>query len=283
MSPGIYYDLPIDEYHADETTVSKSGLSDLLRSPYHYWAKHLDPDRPPRQPPTPAMQLGTLVHCAVLEPAEFDKRYAVAPKVDRRTSAGKADWAAFCATLGAGREAVDAELVTKAQAMANSVKRIGPVADLLDNGHPEVSAIWEDGDSGVLCRCRPDWVSPAGDGVLIADVKTSADASPTAFARAIGNFTYAMQAALYCDGWEAATGRKVHGFVFAAVESSGHPWAAAAYMLDDESLEFGRRQYKRLLKLLAQCRADNEWPGYTKDAEIVLLTLPKWSMQTEIE
>jgi hypothetical protein len=54
-------------------------------------------------------------------------------------------------------------------------------------------------------------------------------------------------------------------------------------MLDDESLEFGRRQYKRLLKLLAQCRADNEWPGYTKDAEIVLLTLPKWSMQTEIE
>ena len=275
---GIRYGVPSEQYHACTLSVSKSGLDALERSPYHYWATRLDPNRPPAPEPTPAMVLGTMTHCAVLEPGCFDSRYAVAPKCDRRTKDGKAAWAAFVETLAPGQEPADPEMVTQARAMAASVMQIRPVADLLRSGHAEVSAYWIDNDSGVLCRCRPDWVSPAGDGVILFDLKSAIDASPKGFARAVANWNYAKQAAMYSDGWEAATGQHVYGFVFGAVEKD-HPFAAAAYMLDDEALEQGRRQYRRNLRTLAECRRADVWPGYTLGDQIQLLQLPRWALE----
>jgi hypothetical protein len=44
--------------------------------------------------PTDAMKQGSLVDCLITEPQNFDRKYVVAPKVDRRTKAGKEAWAA---------------------------------------------------------------------------------------------------------------------------------------------------------------------------------------------
>ena len=43
MKPGIYHDIPIEQYHADPDTISKSGLDLIARTPLHYWSAHLDP------------------------------------------------------------------------------------------------------------------------------------------------------------------------------------------------------------------------------------------------
>lgn len=61
------------DYHA-LPGVSNSGLTDFLDSPLYYWHQHVSPERP-KDEPTSAMQVGSAVHCAVLEPSEFDKRY----------------------------------------------------------------------------------------------------------------------------------------------------------------------------------------------------------------
>ncbi len=55
--------------------LSNSGMSDLAVSPLRYWHLHLNPERPADEP-TAEMQVGSALHCAVLEPSEFDKRYA---------------------------------------------------------------------------------------------------------------------------------------------------------------------------------------------------------------
>ena len=57
-----------------------------------YWATYVDPERMPFQP-TDAMRQGSLVDCLITEPQNFDRKYVVAPKCDRRTKAGKAEWA----------------------------------------------------------------------------------------------------------------------------------------------------------------------------------------------
>jgi len=99
------------DYHADPA-ISASHLHAVAASPYHYWSRFINPDRPPSVQ-TAAMKLGSLTHCAVLEPDELASRYGIAP--DRRTNAGKA---AVAAMEAAGIEAVTAPEMEQAMAMA---------------------------------------------------------------------------------------------------------------------------------------------------------------------
>ena len=268
--------LSLENYHDDRQAVSRSMLVDMLKSPAHCFARNFDPNRPPRPAPTDAMILGTMVHCATLEPNDFYKRYAIAPKCDRRTKAGKQDWADFCSSLAPGQEAADEETAAQAQAMGEAVRRVQPVNDLLRFGEAEVSAYWTDIDTGVPCRVRPDWIAPAGEGCILVDLKTTTDASPEAFARTIVNFGYDFQAAYYTDGWQSAASQEVHGFVIVAVEKE-YPFAAVPYMLTEDDLQKARRRYKRALKAFAECRASGRWPGYVQGEEIPFITLPAWA------
>lgn len=56
--------------------LSNSGMKDLDVSPLRFWHKHINPDRKIDDAATKAMTLGSALHCAVLEPGEFGKRYA---------------------------------------------------------------------------------------------------------------------------------------------------------------------------------------------------------------
>lgn len=263
--------LPIDEYHADTHAISKTGLDNIERSPAIFYARHLNPSRPPTPEPTAAMFAGTLGHCAILEPAEFDKRYPVGPDV--KTKASK-DWKDFAACLDASQTPIKQAERDMAFGMADSIRKIGPLRDALAKGSAEVSAYWTDEATGVDCRCRPDFVHTAGNGVILLDVKTTTDASPEAFAKSIVNYRYDVQAAFYTDGYAAASGLPVHGFIFAAVEKE-YPYAAAAYMLTEEDIEAGRRKYRRNLARYAECLASNDWPGFASD--IQLIQLPAWA------
>lgn len=267
--PAVVYGMPSADYHA-VPALGASGLRKLARSPRHYFAATLDPDRPPSDP-TPAMRAGTLAHCAILEPDTLAARYIVRPDgLDGRTKEGKA----WLADVQPGVEVITAEQMLTATRQAASVRALPDVAALLAKGHAEVSAFWLDSETGEPCKCRPDWVAPAGDGVILLDVKTTQDASPDGFPRSIANFGYHLQAAWYSDGFERASGLRVLGFVFAAVESD-YPHAAAAYMLDDESLGTARAENRRLLECYEACKSANDWPGYPTD--IGILSLPAWA------
>ena len=274
--PAVVYGMPSDEYHAIQA-LGASGLRKLARSPRHFYAATLDPERP-RSEPTPAMKAGTLAHCAILEPGFLAARYIVRPDgLDGRTKEGKA----WLAAVPAGVEAVTAEQMLTARRQAEAVRALPDVAALLDRGQPEVSAFWADDETGEACKCRPDWFSPAGDGgVILLDVKTTQDASPDGFPRSIANFGYHLQAAWYSDGFARASGLHVLAFVFACVEAD-YPHAAAVYMLDDDTLAQARAENRRLLNLYASCKRDGAWPGYPSD--IGILNLPAWARTTTTE
>lgn len=271
MKPGLHYSLPIEAYHADLDAVSKSGLDEIARSPAHFYARRMDPKRPP--PREKAGQLeGTLAHCAILEPDQFGQRFRVGANMHRSTKVWK-DFAEKA--LADGLEPIQQSQYEAAMRQAESVRALPEVRDALGAGHAEVSACWRDGETGALCRCRPDWTSPAGtEGCVLLDVKTYSDASAAQFVRQIARKSYAGQAGYYTDGYSAASGLMVHGFVFVAVETEW-PHAAACYLLDHESLEAGRSWYRRHLATYAECKRTGVWPGYSPRIELV--TLPRWA------
>jgi len=269
LSLGLVHGMSIEEYHRDPA-ISNSGLRDFARSPFHYHALHLNPDRPPE--PDRAGQLeGNLAHCVTLEPAHFAQRYAVGPVDDKRLAA----WKAWENSVKDGRECIKPLQYEVAQAQALSVRSLPEVAKLLSVGNAEVSAFWIDPATGVRCRCRPDWVYPTSAGVILLDVKTYSTAEPDEFARQVARKAYHRQDAWYSDGYAIAAGVPVLGFVFVAVEMTW-PFAACAVMLDDEGIEVGRIENRKLLGRFAECQRTDTWPGYSDGIEMI--SLPRWAV-----
>lgn len=77
-NPGIYFDLPEQEYH-DDPSLSCSGIKKLLEGPEQYWFDSwMNPHRPARETKD-CLARGTLWHCRMLEPENFDNKYVRAP------------------------------------------------------------------------------------------------------------------------------------------------------------------------------------------------------------
>jgi len=271
---GIVHGLDIHEYHSMQG-ISKTGLDRIERSPVYYYATTLDPNRPPEKERSGQLE-GNLAHCAILEPDEFDKRYAVGPDVSRATKA----WKEFEASLPAGVIGIKPDQRETAMRQREQVLLLPDVAEALATGYAEVSAFWADPETGVLCRCRPDFVHPVGDDAcVILDVKTYNTADPREFARQVARKRYHVQNALYSDGYQHASGRHVLAFIFVTV-STEYPFEASATMLDELSIEQGRAEYRHNLQTYAQCLRAGQWPGYSTGIET--MTLPRWAL-TDID
>jgi hypothetical protein len=269
---GIVTDLPIQQYHGGPG-LSNTGLRNFARSPFHYYALHLDPLRPPS--PTRSGQLeGNLAHCLILEPDAFESRYAVGPVEDKRLKAWR-EWEAEQPTL---RNLIKPSQHAVAVAQARAVRSIPDVAAILALGAAEVSAFWTDEATGVQCRCRPDWTHPCGTedkpAVVLLDVKTCGDASPAGFAQQIARKGYHHQDAWYTDGYAKASDVEVAGFVFVAVEDQW-PFGACAFTITDEERAAAAVDNRMLLERFAECQRSGVWPGYSTGIEIV--NLPRWA------
>lgn len=274
MKQGLFYDVPMADYHADKEHVSRSMLMDMRKSPLHCYANHFDPNRPMKEEKNDAYTLGSMFHCAVLEPHLFDKQYRVAPKVDRRTNVGKAAWQEFCDSLADGQEAVSVEFYETAKAMGESVLSQPLAREIFRAGQAEVSAYAE--VNRVPCRVRPDWIAPT----FTADLKSTIDASPEAFAKSVVRYGYDFQDAYYSDVLEAASKEKRDEFFFVVCEKA-YPFAVAVYTLGKEDIEYARGEYVYQLERFAVCRATGVWPGYATSA--VQLQLPQWRKSEEVE
>jgi hypothetical protein len=247
------------DYHADPA-VSASHLHAVAKSPYHYFSRYLNPERIALEP-TAAMRLGSLVHCAVLEPEELAGRYGVC--APRNTKAGKEQAERMAA---AGIEAVTQSDMALALSMALSVRLHPAAAALLAHGKAEQSFWWDDAATGLRCKCRPDWY----DGATVVDLKTTTDASAASFARSVATFRYHVQASHYLAGLHGA-----ERFVFIAVEKTA-PYAVAVYELDAAAMTTGDELRQRDMRVIADCQAISEWPGYGNT--IQALSLPSWAL-----
>ncbi|HDH8661911.1 TPA: exodeoxyribonuclease VIII [Escherichia coli] len=268
IEPGIYYGISNENYHAGPG-VSKSQLDDIADTPALYlWRKNAPVDTTK----TKTLDLGTAFHCRVLEPEEFSNRFIVAPEFNRRTNAGKEEEKAFlmeCASTG--KTVITAEEGRKIELMYQRVMALPLVQWLVESaGHAESSIYWEDPETGILCRCRPDKIIPEFHWIM--DVKTTADIQR--FKTAYYDYRYHVQDAFYSDGYEAQFG-VLPTFVFlvasTTVECGRYP--VEIFMMGEEAKLAGQQEYHRNLRTLADCLNTDEWPA------IKTLSLPRWAKE----
>lgn len=262
------------DYHADVSRISKSGLDLVAKSPLHYWSKYLDPNREPESP-TPALILGSAFHSIVLEPHKFNTEFAVAPKVDRKTSAGKQIWSDF-EELNSHKTLLTSDQYDTIQRMRDSVRNHPAVDALLSTGVAEQTLHWTDQATGVPCKARPDWMTARG---IIVDLKSTEDASIEAFSRSSYSYRYHVQSAFYLDGLSAQNdGPAFDTFVFVAVEKSP-PFAVAVYVADEQFVTHGRETYMCNLEMYKRCVEKGDWHGYPK--QVQTLQLPAYAFKKE--
>lgn len=218
-----------DDYHAHEA-LGSSNLKDILKNPYAF-------SQGIRKEQTPAMIMGSAIHCMILEPHLFDQDYAVSPQYDGRTKEGKAIKEAFEAQ-SIGKTVLRAEDHELAKNCADSILQ-SKAKIFFQNGVAEKPFFSE--IDGISVKCKPDYyIESMG---LVVDVKKCADASPDGFQKAAANFGYYLSASLYLDVLQSL-GHKAEKFLFVCVEDKA-PFMVAVYEYDIMSLEFGRAEYKR--------------------------------------
>lgn len=275
--PVIRDDLTAEQYHADKTSISSTGLRALLPPGCPAQFKY-DRDHP--APPKREFDLGNAVHAAVLgkgsDIVEIDypnyKTGAAQVQRDLAYADGKIP------LLPKEKKQVDA--------MAAAVRRHRDAGPLLAPGMgiAERSIYWTDPATGVRCRVRPDWLIIRPEVTVIVDLKTTADANPEACSKAIESYSYHQQGALYVDGVQAAGLAPEGARFFFIFQSKKAPYLITVRELKDQDQDIGRARNEKALRIYADCVANDEWPDWTGLVDTIpQLGMPSWPTLRQAE
>lgn len=272
VEPGIYPDVPFAEY-AKWPCLSNSAIKHLLRSPAHYKAYLAEEWKD-----TPAQVIGRAFHMAILEADKFWDHFAKEPELDYDKYANPRASKAYKEEVrfieDGGMTVLKDEDVDALQAMKAAVYGHPKLKKVVQStGQAELSIVWIDEQTGVPCKARIDWHTPTHAGGAVLDLKSTDDASPGSFERAIFRWGYHRQGAFYLRG-ARAVGLKVRHFVIGAVEKKA-PHGTILYRLDDQAIGLGEKQIEFALQRYAWCHQSDEWPCYTDD--VVEIGVPPWA------
>ena len=272
-APQIIDGLCADDYHADRTSISSSGLRALLNPGCPAQFKY-DRDHPPA--PKKEFDLGHAAHLYVLgegpelEVIDFPdwRKKDAQIQRDEAYAAGKVPLLIK-----------DHDMVV---AMAEAIRQ-HPIAGPLfapGTGIAERSIYWTDPATGVRCRVRPDWLR----GPIVVDYKTIKDAAPDTISRAIKDRSYHQQDAFYIDGVEAA-GLAPDGARFVFVfQSKIAPYLVTVRELTDQDRDIGRARNERALRIYKECLDTDTWPDWTGPVDTIpQIGMPTWDTIRQAE
>lgn len=266
-------DLPEHEYHSDWLTLSASGAKTLLGK------------RPP-SPDADAMIFGRLAHTVILEPHKLDTYAVLDPDtIGVKANGDRADnptatkaWkdAVFEAKRD-GLTVISPKMLAKANALALAINAHPEASRLMSaaTGH-EVSAYAEH-PSGATVRARFDLIGPG----YVADVKTTRDADPDHFGRAMHQYGYHISAANYLD-IARANGLDADRFDLICVEKEPTPggdYRVSVLEIHPDAIELGRDLMAEACKRWLALGKRVDLPSYGDDRHVI--DLPPYAYETE--
>lgn len=280
---GIYADLPQDVYR------KAPGLA-------HTEMKHLDPparypvylksqDDPDNKREKWELMLGSLVHQRILEPLKPLRQLVLAPEKDEDGD----DWAyrkkknraIRDSYWAAGQLLVNREEMDQIDGVVESILGNKQASEWLADAQCELSVFSTCSDGigeKVMRKARPD-IIPAGWDCIV-DIKTTQDgcAEQSEWEKTLFNFGYWTQAPWHMDVWneQCDEGNRRTQFAHIVCEKKP-PFLVNVFFMDKADIELGRRVNAHRLSRYLECKAFNQWPGYTE--EVKKASIPAWARQ----
>ena len=193
---------------------------------------------------------GDAVHASILEPHMLESAIVVKTKTVATKEADEARAA------NPGKLVLTQEMVDTARWCRDSVMS-QKYASWIVRGceDREISLMANDPETGHPLKSRID-LRPIDGASFIADLKTVSTVDSDAFSRALFDFGYILQAALYLDlnNWCFEEDRSE--FCFVVVQKTA-PYHCRVFQPLSEHIEIGRQAYKKKLAMFLDCLRDN--------------------------
>lgn len=252
-----------EHYHAHPANGS-SDIKLAYRDIYAYREKQMG--RAPQTEPTPAMTLGSVFDLMLTEPDAFDERFVVLEKGARKPKDEK-------------REVIRDQgqySIATVNAMLEEIHKHKVARAVLDLGATrcQTQASYFATVKGVQAKCRPDVLHRN----YCVDIKTTADASPTAFARQAIRLGYHIQQEWYTRILQQNK-RVVERFYFVVVQTSW-PFTVGVYTLPATALVYADVCIQKACNKIIRGHEKNDWLNQTH-REVIELDCPDYVFNFE--
>lgn len=268
---GFHDAIPEPEYHAHRGSLSQSGAKVLLRSPALFrWQQ----DNPPER--KDVFDFGTVAHKEVLG---VGTGIAIIPPTSRAKADQEAHKAAKEAAHAEGKTPITEDDYAKVRAMADRLSSHKLAMRLLSEGQPEVSGFALDEETGVMRRCRFDWLGSS----VLTDYKTAASSDPADLSGrygAVKKWGYDLQAAWYLD-MARQLGHPAPYFCF-IFQMKEPPYSVTVARLLEDDLDAARFRIREALQRFRDCTESNRWPDPIPDDVCAVLSLNNQTFDQEL-
>lgn len=291
MEPGIYENLPFEDYLKITDTdgipaVSNSFLNKFRECPAvaKYYLDNGETFD------SKDLLFGRALDTMVFERDKFKERFAVATKCAAKIGSGEnkgkqctyngkvydgKNW--YCKTHGKHvKNEVTVDVISqddyvRLAGCMSSIKKHAWGSRFFDGkGTPQLTIVWRDRNSGLLCKMRIDYYTH--DSVIL-DLKKTRSASPALFSKSIYNYGYYRQGGIYTTG-ALISGLDVDHFRLVASEDKP-PFITASYRVNEQRLADAHDEFEAMMESLARCYETGHWPSY--DDENDEIDVPGWA------
>lgn len=284
MENGIYTDISIKDYHSNTTHISATSIKEAKVSlkQFDWFRRGLMPQSNGKH-----FDFGNACELALLDKVAFQNEVAIAQddywialanqervkegkeiyKTPRNSSRYKAEESKFYAA-NVGKYIINdkgAQSYESIECMLESCYKDETIKKLILGMEYQLSLFWTDKESGLNLKTRPDICQRKKN--VIVNVKTIGDGSPKKFSKELAKFDYPLQACVEIRGCiESGLMQQVDNYFWLVLEKEP-PYNATLYEFDKGDISVCMIQYDYLVNRVARAIKENDFPGYTDQAD----------------
>lgn len=266
------------EYVSRPDFISPSNIKGVKTLRQFYHNKYVETTKKFTPAQQRNMDIGKALHCLMLEPTEFDKRFTL-EKGDERTVLKPEDYNMVFAMKDAATTMIpdfdkfipqtDDALIETTFYCLYTFSPHGVVQDITSVDKETTRKDIK--PNQLLVRNIPDYVRR--DGCYIVELKTTIDASTDGFVWEASKMGYDIQGAMAVDTVQAVLGGE-YDFFFLAFDKN-EPYDVMIHQMDTEWLGAARRYYHNFLFAICNAFQSGNWRGYnTGDSRVHIITPP---------